>query len=423
MSLQKVKYDPLPIADSVEIGCKKFSTAQSALPKGFRVLKDVGFVCPETMSGSVVYRSAREMFEVRATITPGGDYLAMLPAGGHYGAHEKKSNTMVAIRSSDKGQTWGNPYLPFKIEYNQHGFIPLIPKGSKRIHCFGTQPVWGLYTRDFGLQENAPIGWLHSDDDGYTWTGPTLINPVNDPGFTGMSVMRMCETDKGTWLIGAHDGFHWDKPATSTYLYILRSEDQGKTWELIPGKRKGGWNIKPFNRMDEGRPIQVGDKILFICRTPEGHLWARWSTDDGKTWTDARPTSLVHPDAPPMITHLSDGKTLVCFHHNRFNDHNYNGLHGNKFEIMGDRSEIWAAFSKDCGETWSEPVFVYCNAVKPNEAQDPFFNHQCSYNDLFMDGDTLNIFIPHLWRQAVHVRIKEADLLKLPTRAEIFAGR
>jgi hypothetical protein len=40
-----------------------------------------------------------------------------------------------------------------------------------------------------------------------------------------------------------------------------------------------------------------------------------------------------------------------------------------------------------------------------------------------MDGDTLNIFIPHLWRQAVHVRIKEADLLKLPTKAEILAKK
>ena len=417
------EYPPFPIAETVEIACEKFSTAQAALPAGFRVLENVGLVCPETMTGRVIYRAPTEMFEVRATPTPGGDYLAMLPSGGHYGGNDKKANTMVAIRSSDKGKTWGNPYVAFNIDYNQHGFIPLIPKGSKRIYSFGTQPVWGMYTRDKGLAENAPIGWLQSDDDGHTWTGPTLINPVNDPGFTGMSVMRMCETDKGTWLIGAHDGYHWDKPATSTYLYILRSEDQGKTWEALPGARKNGWNIKPYNRMDEGRPIQVGDKILFICRTPEGHLWARWSVDDGKTWTDARPTSLVHPDAPPMITHLSDGKTLVCFHHNRFHDFNYSGLSTGKTAIMGDRSEIWAAFSKDCGETWSEPVFVYCNAVKHDEAKEPFFNNQCSYNDLFMDGDTLNIFIPHLWRQAVHLQIKEADLLKLPTKAAILAEK
>jgi photosystem II stability/assembly factor-like uncharacterized protein len=416
-------YPPLPIAATVEIACETFKTERASLPAGFRVLENVGLVCPETMTGRVVYRSAKEMYEVRATITPGGDYLAMLPAGGHYGGSDKKSNTMTALRSSDKGKTWSDPYIAFDIDFNQHGFIPLIPKGSKRIYSFGTQPVWGLYTRDFGLAENAPIGFFYSDDDGRTWTGQTLINPVNDPGFTGMSVMRMCETDKGTWLLGTHEGYHWAKPATHTNLYILRSEDQGKTWELLPDKRQNGWHLMPYHRMDEGRPIQVGDKILFICRTPEGHLWARWSKDDGKTWTDARPTSLVHPDAPPMITHLSDGKTLVCFHHNRFHDFNYSGLSTEKKAIMGDRSEIWAAFSKDCGETWSEPVFVYCNAVKHDESLQPFFNNQCSYNDLFMDGDTLNVFIPHLWRQAVHLQIKEADLLKLPTKSDILSKK
>ncbi|MCL2741874.1 MAG: glycoside hydrolase [Oscillospiraceae bacterium] len=419
----KAKYPPLPIAEAVDIACERFPTAQASLPKGYRVDEGVGLVCHEAMSGRVVYRAAREMYEVRATVTPGGDYLTMFPAGGHYGANDRKSNTMTALRSSDKGETWSDPYVAFNIDYNQHGFIPLIPRGSKRIYSFGTQPVWGHYTRDFGLAENAPIGYLYSDDDGYTWAGPVLIDPINDPGFTGMSVMRMCETDKGTWLIGSHDGYHWDKPATSTYLYILRSEDQGKTWEALPDRRKNGWNLKPYNRMDEGRPIQVGDRILFICRTPEGHLWARWSSDDGRTWTDAKPTSLVHPDAPPMICHLSDGKTLVCFHHNRFHDKDYTGLRwdkGAENPAMGDRSEVWAAISKDCGETWGEPVFVYCNAVRHDAEASPFFNNQCSYNDLFMDGDTLNVFVPHLWRQALHLRIKESDLLRLPTRAEII---
>ena len=56
------------------------------------------------------------------------------------------------------------------------------------------------------------IGYFYSDDDRYTWTGPELINPKNDPGFTGISVMRMCKTNKGTWLIGAHEGYHYDKP-------------------------------------------------------------------------------------------------------------------------------------------------------------------------------------------------------------------
>jgi len=405
-------YEPVPIAETLEIASTKFSADR--LPKGVRILDNIGIAAVDALDGAMLYRSCTEMFEVRATITPGGDYLVMFPVGAHYGGSSQKSNTMMAMRSPDKGKTWSNPYIALHIDYNQHGFIPLIPKGSKRIYSFGTQPVWGLYTRERGLRENAPIGYFYSDDDGYNWTGPTIINPVNDPGYTGMAVLRMCETSKGTWLIGTHEG---GMPGTNQY--VLRSEDHGKTWELLPGRRTNGWHVMPFHRMDEGFPIQVGERILFMVRTPEGHLWALWSDDDGKTWTEPRPTPLVHPDAPPMLAHLSDGKTLICLHHNRHHDLDYTGLDINKECLMGDRAEIWASFSNDCGETWSEPGFLYCNAAI-HDLPAPFFNYACSYNDMFMDGDTLNIFLSHRWRQALHLKIKESELYSLPKKINLL---
>jgi len=414
---EKAKYPALPIAGTVEIGSETVKTA--ALPRGVRVMEHIGIAGVQALEGSLLYRAPTILYEVRATVTPGGDYLVMFPVGGHYNQTDQKINTMVALRSSDKGKTWSAPYLPFRIEYNQHGFIPLIPKGSKRIYSFGTQAVFGLFRRDQGLFENAPIGWLYSDDDGYTWNGPELINPVNDPGFTGMSVMRMCETNKGTWLLGSHEGYHDFKPVISNQ-YILRSEDRGKTWEALPDKRTGGWHVKSLHRMDEGRPIQVGDRILLLARTPEGHLWALWSDDDGKTWTEPASTPLIHPDAPPMVTHLSDGNTLVCLHHNRFHDHDYTGLDPSKVSIMGDRSEIWAAISTDCGKTWSEPGFLYCNAVRHEEGKPPFINYMCSYNDIWVDDGVLNIFVPHRWQQALHLQIREEELYRLPKRSDLL---
>jgi len=46
----------------------------------------------------------------------------------HYGWKNEKVNDMVAFRSKDKGKTWHGPTMAFDIDYNQHGFIPLIPK-------------------------------------------------------------------------------------------------------------------------------------------------------------------------------------------------------------------------------------------------------------------------------------------------------
>lgn len=401
------------LADTVQIGTVDFPL--SALPKPVTGREGLGIVCPPSVDGQIVYRARKEnVFECRAAITPKGDWLLMFPEGRHHAGHNNdKVNEMIALRSRDRGRTWSEPFIPFGKEMNHHGFIPLVPRGSRRIYAFGTQPIFGTMQD----RENFPIGFRHSDDDGQSWSAPELIRPVNDPGFQGMSVMRMCETDRGTWLLGSHEA-DWSVKPLHTRLYVLRSTDRGKTWTVLPGKRPGGWSAPGFNRMDEGRPIALGNgKVLFMMRTPEGHLWSARSDDDGLTWTEPKPTSLIHPDAPPMLFHLSDGKTLAAFHHNRYSLRKYEGLNQSP-QVMKDRSEIWVSFSSDEGRTWSEPRFVFANALAPNRPT-AFYNYQCSYIDAIVERDTVNLFVPHRWERVLLLRIRESDLRRLPTRADL----
>lgn len=58
------------------------------------------------------------------------------------------------------------PTIPVQVDYNLHGFVPLIPRGESRIYCFGTQPIWRRYSCARGLHENAPIGFRWSGADG-----------------------------------------------------------------------------------------------------------------------------------------------------------------------------------------------------------------------------------------------------------------
>jgi hypothetical protein len=354
---------------------------------------------------------------VQGTITPGGDYLVVFPEGQMYSASPKKVNDLMVCRSGDKGKTWTQPAVAFRINYSQHGFVPLIPRGTKRLYAFGTQPIPGRWVLHKGLVENAPIGFRWSDDDGRTWSDVQIIDPVNDPTFTGMSVMRMCETDAGTWLIGSHEG-DWSVKPLRTRQYILRSEDKGKTWTLIPEKRPNGWFVEGFDRMDEGRLISLGGgKVMMMSRTPQGHLFIARSEDDGKTWSRPKPTPLVHPDAPPMLFHLSDGKTLAAFHHNRASKYDTLSEHA---EMQKDRAEIWVATSADEGQTWSEPRFLFVNALAPT-LPNAWFNYQCSYLDLVVDEGVLHLFVPHRWKRVLHLTLRESDLAKLPTRAELAA--
>jgi len=411
-------YPPLPLDDSVTVHGMTINL--QAPPRGLVVRKAIGLLTHETLDGQIVHRATGKdhVFETRAVITPRGDLLLMFPVGGHYsGCQGKKNNQLLAYRSSDHGRSWQGPTVAFSIDYSQHGFIPLIPRGSKRIYAFGTQPIPSKYDWRHGAQENAPIGFRWSDDDGHTWADVQLIAPVNDPGFLGMSVMRMCETTSGAWILGSHNG-DWSVKPLVTRQYLLRSEDQGRTWHLLPDKRPSGWFAPGFNRMDEGRPIALADgRVLAMFRTPEGHLWTARSNDNGRTWSQPSPSPLVHPDAPPMLFHLSDGKTLVAFHHNRHAQTTYSGLSA-KMEGMRDRSELWVSTSQDEGRTWSEPRFLLANAACP-DLPNAWFNYQCSYLDAVVDAGQLHLFLPHRWQQALHLTLSEAALSTLPTAQQL----
>ena len=120
--------------------------------------------------------------------------------------------------------------------------------------------------------------------------------------------------------------------------------------------------------MDEGRPISLGGGGRAGAVPHAGRPFVVGeSADEGKTWTDPAPTPLVHPDAPPMLFLLADGKTLVAFHHNRHAKSQYVGLTAN-MEGQKDRSELWVATSTDAGRTWSEPRFVLANAFSSKRA-------------------------------------------------------
>ncbi len=392
----------------------------SLLPSPLEIDAELGLAKHPHLQGQVVHvarSAARKVYEPRATQTASGAYLLMFPDGPHYGRAAVKCNDMLAYRSPDRGQTWQGPEIAFDIDYNQHGFIPLQPRGSDRLYAFGTQPMWDLYSRADGLHENAPIGYRHSVDEGRSWSEVRLIRPHNDIAFRGMSVMRMCETDRGTWLLGSHEG-DWSYNPLITRQYLLRSEDQGQSWELLPDRRHGGWHAPPHGRMDEGRPLAAGDgEVYLLARTPSGALWDSRSLDDGRTWRDFRPTSMVHPDAPPMLFPLSDGQTWVSLHHNVHSESVYRGLAGTT-EGMKDRGQIWASLSADFGRTWSEPGFL-CAMARAPEYDIHFRNYQCSYLDGFADAPVLHLFMSQCWDRVLHLQIREGDLRDLPTAKEL----
>ena len=346
-------------------------------------------------------------FHPRGLKTPGGDYLLFSVAGrGHYGRADEHRNLIVMHRSKDRGGTWSAPTLPWRIDFNQHMFIPDVIRDGRTIVGFGAQPIWGQW--DGG--EECPIGYRTSGDDGHTWSDLTLVKPVNDLGFLGRFCSRWCETAEGTWLIGGYTNYSATRSRPKRQ-YVLRGENHGAEWELLPDKRPSGWVEPSCRHMMEARLIALPNgEVLLHGRTAEGHIWEMRSRDDGRTWTEPRATVLAHPCASPMVFHLSDGKTLIAFHHNR----DRGGLF-----VHEDRSELWASLSEDNGYTWSEPRFLLANAAQPSTHWGGRGMVCVSYCDAIVDGDDIHLFTDHLFRQIVQVSFQAGDLTRFPARSNL----
>ena len=119
------------IRPRVTIGGRVFSTEN--LPGSSQVQEELGLITAPGLSGQLVHRNTTGgLYETRATITPGGDYLLMFPNGlphtsyegekpwkdiAHYGGQNKKVNDLVAYRSKDTGRTWSGSTVPIDIDY------------------------------------------------------------------------------------------------------------------------------------------------------------------------------------------------------------------------------------------------------------------------------------------------------------------
>lgn len=415
------------LADSVCVG-GNIVFAASMPPAGYKVDADVGLLMHERMMGQVVHRAqsqAGTLYETRAVVTPKGDYLVMIPDGQHASAPRDNANRMVGYRSSDQGKHWEGPFSVFGDESKHHAALTLVPRGGERIYVFETQrgPAAQAVKRD------RAFGFRASDDDGRTWSPVETVQLDTGRPFGGTGVIQMTESAAGTWMAGFH------------HSRMIRGAmaDGKRIWsEVQPAKPMRPPASVYF--LDELRVFALDDaNILAQARTCEGHVWEMRSRDDGRTWSEGRPTSLVHPDAPPMLFHLSDRRTLISLHHNRAVLRSVHEpihsewltmptptaeqiRHGNEFrhslQDWVSRAEVWFSLSHDNGATWDDPRLLFANALAET-LSDANSNYQCSYVDMFTDKGRVHFIVPHRWRRVLHLTISESALAKLPTKSQL----
>ncbi|MFC7624565.1 sialidase family protein [Microlunatus sp. GCM10028923] len=198
-----------------------------------------------------------------------------------------------------------------------------------------------------------------STDDGETWK-PSRGTFTPSPGRTigpmsnGLRVhRRVLELADGTLLVPAYTAFKETLPGWASI--VLQSTDRGKTWTMrseIPAPGSGtpqrpGTNEVGWTYTSDGRLMAV----LRETEQPQGpgegalaYLWAAFSSDDGKTWTDAKP--ITGPDGGKVNGIYPDPVLLP------------NGM----LLLATGRKDVRALVSHDgTGKTWDAETTLFVN--------------------------------------------------------------
>ncbi|MBN2292574.1 MAG: exo-alpha-sialidase, partial [Pirellulales bacterium] len=264
----------------------------------------------------------------------------------------QKSGTgshIVTAFSADNGKTWSKPVAHIKTAHGRD-YDPSILVSGKRIFVSSTT------LPPDGKIETSTTWCTRSDDAGKTWSKLYKI-PMNHRYTCGKTHQGL-RLKSGTLLLG----YSWDmfceegKSLISEGQMHLRagvmiSTDNGRTWQ------NGGDTDATVKKVhngavdgtDEPAIVELDDgSIYMLARTGSTHLYESRSTDEGRTWTTARPSPLFGCNAPAALCRFeaedSAGNKrcgIMCVWNNAIARH-----------------PLSAAASFDGGKTWSKPKNV-----------------------------------------------------------------
>lgn len=266
--------------------------------------------------------------------TPKGRIWAAWVAGG-----DSEKGLFVAASSDDDGKTWSPTRLVIDPTNSPTG----IPRRAL-VGNFWTDPtgkLWLFYDQSMGYFDGRAGAWAitcdNPDADKPVWSAPRRI-------WHGATLNKPIILKNGEWLMPIS---LWDrqkiKPAVFKEEFhelddvrmanVFVSNDKGETWT-----RRGGVRV-PQSNFDEHMFVELNDgRLWLLARTTYG-IAESYSSDQGRTWTDAQPSNIKHTAARFHLRRLASGRLLLV-------------KHGQIEERTAKRSHLMAFVSDDEGKTW-----------------------------------------------------------------------
>ena len=235
---------------------------------------------------------------------------------------------IMFVRSEDEGRTWSKPQtLADTPADDRQAGLLALPNGTVLASFFTSLGEVDPWG-DPALFSHTLI--VRSFDDGRTWEKrPRLVQQQSGSPFNGEAADGPAVLMKdGSILLTSYGYLPASEHNKHTVAGVYTSRNHGRTWKLRS-------IVKADHDLEESHTAELPDGRLVMISRPEGDIC--WSGDRERTWTPLVKCGM-RMFAPTLYV-LRDG-TLLC-------------LHGSYAPGNGG---LRAIFSTDGGQTWIAPA-------------------------------------------------------------------
>jgi len=220
------------------------------------------------------------------------------------GPHLSINGRLDIVFSDDDGKTWSKPSVVVDSPLDDRN-----PAMGQAVDGTIVVGFWRTARYDdqgrYNSSLDKPVStWTtRSTDGGKTWSEPVPID-VSDISW-GSPYGRILTEPDGTMLMCIYGGNPGAPPTEKgAASYLYRSTDNGKTWKRF-SKISPGFNETALVRLESG------DLLAAMRSDTPQNLWLARSTDGGQTWS--KPSALAPANVHPadMIL-LADHRVLLA---------------------------------------------------------------------------------------------------------------
>lgn len=307
-----------------------------------------------------------------------GDFL-LLKDGSLWMSYTH-DHSIVAIRSTDQGKTWGEPFTlvpkpkpPAKGRYAHPSFLRLKNGEILLTYIYTTHPTTPYSGHNY---------YRRSADEGRTWTEQFILTP--HPGYVLVHNDRLFTLKSGRIVAMAEYKAHM--PSTRDHSgYVgtaFYSDDNGHSWQVS----KNVVDLMPIEVQEAGGVELKDGRVMMFARTYSGHPVRAYSTDQCETWSkgeEIKELKMPYAGLPTVKRIPSTGDLLFIWISER-------SVRKDNPKVRY-RCALTAAISRDEGRTFEHLRHI---ARDPNDD----FGYQC----VEFLGDDL-VLVGYHARDGLHV--------------------